>query len=97
MPEVRQSASRRATIDDLYNTPGKVELVDGALILVPPTGTDPGTAAAEILVSLHAYAKRVGRVNHLCAHLQVTAHATTASRGDMLCDLRANNLTLGLA
>ena len=52
---------KHATIDDLYKTSGKAELVNGELILMPPTGATPGQAAIEIVVSLHAYAKRTGR------------------------------------
>ena len=32
----------RATIDDLYKTPSKAELVDGTIKLMPPTGFDTG-------------------------------------------------------
>lgn len=50
-----------ATIDDLYRVPGKAELVDGEIVLMSPTGDFPGSAAGEIYVSLHAYARRTGR------------------------------------
>jgi Uma2 family endonuclease len=51
-----------ATIDDLYRVPenGKAELVNGELVLMPPTGGVPGRAAGEIYVSLHDYEKRIG-------------------------------------
>ena len=51
-----------ATIDDLYRVPenGKAELVNGELVLMPPTGGVPGRAAGEIYVSLHDYEKREG-------------------------------------
>ncbi|HLG14261.1 MAG TPA: Uma2 family endonuclease [Blastocatellia bacterium] len=44
----------RATIEDLYRTPGnaKAELVNGEIVLMPPTGYLPGYAASEILISL---------------------------------------------
>lgn len=58
MATVRQP--KHATIDDLYKTPGKAELVNGELILMPPTGATPGQAAIEIVVSLHTYAKLNG-------------------------------------
>ncbi|MGI9304881.1 MAG: Uma2 family endonuclease [Gammaproteobacteria bacterium] len=48
-------------LDDLYKTPGKAEFVNGEIVLMPPTGATPGQAAVEIVVSLHAYAKRTGR------------------------------------
>lgn len=50
-----------ATVDDLYRTEGKAELVNGELVLMPATGRVPGYAQDEILVSLWAYAKRVKR------------------------------------
>lgn len=59
MAVVREA--NRASVDDLYQTPAKAELVNGKLVLMPPTGIDPGTAATEVLVSLHRYARRVGR------------------------------------
>ena len=52
---------KRATLDDLYKTPDKAELVDGALVLMPPTGGQPGYAADEIHASLRAYARRTGQ------------------------------------
>lgn len=52
----------QATIEDLYHVPenGKAELVNGELRLMSPTGDLPGTAALEIVVSLHAHARRTG-------------------------------------
>jgi Uma2 family endonuclease len=50
---------KRATVDDLFKTPDKAELVNGTL--VPPTGTDPSYAAEEILLSLREYTRRIGR------------------------------------
>ena len=38
------SDSNRATIDDLYETPGKAELVGGTLRLMAPTGFSAGGA-----------------------------------------------------
>lgn len=48
-----------ALFDELANTEGKAEIVDGEIVLMSPTGPWPGLAAAAILFSLHAYAKRV--------------------------------------
>jgi Uma2 family endonuclease len=50
----------RATIDDLYQVPEKAELVDGEIVLMPPTGEEPGYAGDEIFVSLRAYARHTG-------------------------------------
>ena len=51
-----------ATIEDLYHVPedGKAEIVNGELRLMSPTGDLPGTAALEIVISLHDHARRTG-------------------------------------
>ena len=48
------SAKIEATIADLYREPenGKAEIVDGELVLIPPTGDMPARAGFEIAVSL---------------------------------------------
>lgn len=53
------STKTEATIDDLYKVEGKAELVNGEIVLMPPTGGFPNYAATEITVSLRQYAKRV--------------------------------------
>ncbi len=52
----------KATIEDLYHVPenGKAEIVDGELVLMPPTGDDPNYSAGEIFVSLRNYARQAG-------------------------------------
>ncbi len=50
-----------ATIDDLYQTPSKAELINGELVLMPPTGVEPGFAGDAIFASLFAHAQRVRR------------------------------------
>ena len=50
-----------ATVDDLYKTAGKAELVNGTLVLMPPTGEQPGYGVDEIYMSLRAYARRIGQ------------------------------------
>jgi len=51
-----------ATTEDLYHVPnnGKAEIVDGELILMPPTGDEPGYAGDETFASLREYARRTG-------------------------------------
>jgi Uma2 family endonuclease len=51
-----------ATIEDLYRVleDGKAEIINGELCLMSPTGDLPGTAALEIVISLHAHARRTG-------------------------------------
>jgi len=51
-----------ATVDDLYHVPedGKAELINGELVLIPPTGGVPGRAAGKIFISLSEYETRVG-------------------------------------
>ena len=48
----------RATIEDLYNAPGKAEIIDGELVLMSPTGEGPNYAAGEVFVSLRQHARR---------------------------------------
>jgi|SRR5215471_3299044 len=51
------------TIEDLYLVKSKAEIVGGELVLKNPTGDLPSSAALEIIVSLHAFARRtkIGR------------------------------------
>ena len=53
--------SKRADIDDLYQTPSKAELVNGELVLMPPTGVEPGYAGDAIFASLFAYTQKMRR------------------------------------
>jgi Uma2 family endonuclease len=57
------TTKNRATIEDLYNVPenGKAEIVDGELIIMPPTGDDPGYASGEIFVSLRLFVKQTNK------------------------------------
>ena len=53
------TTTRRATIEDLYETAGKAEIVNGELVLREPTGDEPGFAGDEIFASLREHAKRI--------------------------------------
>lgn len=44
-----------ATIEDLYDVPGKAELVNGEIVRMSPTGGRPGYAGDEIYFSLREY------------------------------------------
>ena len=55
------SVKPHATIEELYDIPGKAELVNGEIIRMTPTGARPGNAAFEIAASLRQYARRTGR------------------------------------
>jgi len=50
------------TIEDLYRVPenGKAEIVDGEVILMPPTGDLPASAGGEVFASLREFGKRTG-------------------------------------
>ncbi|HEY6330469.1 MAG TPA: Uma2 family endonuclease [Blastocatellia bacterium] len=52
----------KATFDDLYTVPegAKAEIVDGEIVLMSPTGADPGYAGDEIFVSLREYSHKTG-------------------------------------
>ena len=55
------ATKRAATVEDLYRVPGKAELVNGELVLMPLTGDAHGNAVTEIVVSLHEYGRRTKR------------------------------------
>ena len=50
----------KATIEDLYNIPEgrKAEIINGELVLMSPTGGDPGYAGDEVFVSLRDFNKK---------------------------------------
>jgi len=52
------STKTEATIEDLYKVDGKAEIVNGEIVLMPPTGFAPSLTAGEIFVSLREYARR---------------------------------------
>jgi len=49
-----------ATVEDLYRVPdnAKAEIVNGEIVLMPPTGDEPGYAGDEIFVALREFARR---------------------------------------
>lgn len=63
------STNVKATIEDLYQVPGKAEIVDGEIVHMSPTGAAPSYAAAEIFVSLRAHCRKIK------SGLAVTANA----------------------
>jgi Uma2 family endonuclease len=58
MAEPTRSGNRSATIDDLYHVKGKAEIVDGELVLMSPTGFQPGRAGGAIYASLREYERK---------------------------------------
>lgn len=50
----------RATIEDLYHIEGKVELVNGEMVCMSPTGGKPSRASLEIAMSLRLYEREHG-------------------------------------
>ncbi len=55
------STISRATLDDLYRTEGKAELIGGRIVTFMSTGIRPSEIASNIYISLRAYAKQTGR------------------------------------
>jgi Uma2 family endonuclease len=51
----------RATLNDLYQVDGKAELINGSIFSTMPSGDRPTDVAAEIFVSLRAYARSRGQ------------------------------------
>jgi Uma2 family endonuclease len=50
----------QATVEDLYRAPGKAEIVNGEVRLMPLTGDSHGRASLQIVVSLHAHERETG-------------------------------------
>jgi len=44
-----------ALVAELYTVDGKAEIVDGKIVMMSPTGYEPGRAAGTIYISLRAY------------------------------------------
>jgi Uma2 family endonuclease len=50
----------KATIKDLYGIDGKAEIVNGEVVLMPPTGDEPNRAAGSVYISLRQFEKQGG-------------------------------------
>ena len=59
MAIIEKDLIREATVDDLYHVPenGKAELIDGRILLMPPTDNVPSSASFNTAISLRAYAR----------------------------------------
>jgi Uma2 family endonuclease len=57
------TVSGRATLDDLYRTEGKAELIGGRIVHYMATGHRPNEVAGNIYVSLRSHARQTGRGN----------------------------------
>ena len=62
----------RATLDDLYRTEGKAELIGGRIVRFMASGHLPSAVAEEIFVSLRLYIKSTG---HGVAHTDGIGYA----------------------
>jgi Uma2 family endonuclease len=58
MSAIRQAP---ATLDDLYRTPGKAELIGGRIVQLMPTGYIPSRVAGHIYRSLDDHAEQSGK------------------------------------
>lgn len=58
MEQVEQA---RATLDDLYRTDGKAELIGGRIVPLMATGHKPNRVAGRIFRSLDDFAEKIGR------------------------------------
>ena len=51
---------QRATLEGLYRTPGKAELIGGRIVEFIATGRKPNKVAGKIFMSLRAQERRLG-------------------------------------
>ena len=58
------ATNTNATVDDLYQEPGKAELVNGELLKMSPAGFQHNRAAGAVYISLRQYEKEGGRSRH---------------------------------
>lgn len=56
-----QTASRPATLEDLYHAEGKAELIGGRIVHLMATGSLPGQVALDIAVSLRLFTRDAGQ------------------------------------
>lgn len=49
---------KEATIEDLYKVEGKAEIVNGKVVLMPPTGDEPGRASGSVYISLRQHERQ---------------------------------------
>jgi Uma2 family endonuclease len=61
MDQMANVGQARETLEDLYRTPGKAELIDGRIVHYMPTGHRPNQVAFAIAISLRGYARQTGR------------------------------------
>src|SRR5262245_1128468 len=61
MRENMATDTQRATIDDLYRTEGKAELIGGRIVHHMSTGIRPSEVAANIHASLRGFTKKRGK------------------------------------
>ena len=55
------AGTQRATLDDLYRTEAKAELIGGRIVEYMSTGIRPSEVASNIYVSLRAHSKQTGQ------------------------------------
>jgi Uma2 family endonuclease len=55
------TVAERATLDDLYRTPGQAELIGGKIVRYPAFGHKPGCIVGKIVSSLHDHTRRTGQ------------------------------------
>lgn len=54
------TVTQRATLDDLYRTEGKAELIGGRIVELMATGVRPSEVASNIFINLREYGKKRG-------------------------------------
>lgn len=76
-----QVGQARATLDDLYRTPGKAELVGGRIMHYLATGRKPSRVTGRICRSLNDYAEQTGLGEAFASNLGFAIPELPSGRG----------------
>jgi Uma2 family endonuclease len=80
------TAPPRATLDDLYRTEGKAELIGGRIVQHMATGMRPSEVAGNIYVSLRGHARQTGRGRAFTDNLGYTVPELPSGRESFSAD-----------
>src|SRR5262245_44912357 len=77
---------QKATLADLYVTPGKAELIGGRIVEIMPTGRKPNRVAFRIARSLDDYANQTKQGEAFTLNMRYTVSALPCGRESISSD-----------